>query len=228
LNRRSICVSAEWETTTALGQTHLVLVHAVAHLGEELAHLGDLDPPLVPVVKARKRLEQVVLPVEVEEALPHHREELGEVDTVGGAGSPARPRGEERVEEIRRGRLAWSQYVSERAGGGVGERETAGGCAKVAKQPPREMRVRATRVHSPSSVNMVRRSASETRPSPSWSIMLNASLNCLTCCGENMVYAAPEASRARGAWGREEGRPRPRPRAVAAGLDWCQLPTGVF
>lgn len=39
----------------------------------------------------------------------------------------------------------------------------------------------------PNSVIIVFKSASVTRPSPSWSIMLNASLNCLTCCGVNIV-----------------------------------------
>lgn len=56
----------------------------VPHLTQVPPHLGDIDPPLVPVVKARKRLEQVVLRVEVQQPLAHHGQELRKVDALGG------------------------------------------------------------------------------------------------------------------------------------------------
>lgn len=65
---------------------------------------------------------------------------------------------------------------------------------------------------SPRLESITLKSFSVTLPSPSWSIMLKASLNCLTCIGVNIVNAPPDGSRL--SWldlfGAEEACPIPK------------------
>lgn len=68
---------------------YLAVVHPVPHLTEVLPHLVDLNPPLVPLVKACKRLEEIMLPVQVEQPLSHHGEELCKVDSISWPSRPA-------------------------------------------------------------------------------------------------------------------------------------------
>ena len=69
-------------------ERHLLLVHALANVGEPLAHLVDLDEARVCLVEALECILEVGLWVELEEPLAHHGEEHGEVDAgvcgVGG------------------------------------------------------------------------------------------------------------------------------------------------
>ena len=101
--------AASSHTITERDTAHLPIVHPIAELPQPLAHLRNLDKPLVTLIKARKRLSHVRLRVQLEQVFPHHRQELREVDPAAPARpSPASwPRQQQGVQQTRRGRLAF-------------------------------------------------------------------------------------------------------------------------
>lgn len=60
--------------------THLLVCHPITKLAQPPPHLPHIHPSLVPLVKAGKRLENVMLRIQLQKMLAHHRQELGEID----------------------------------------------------------------------------------------------------------------------------------------------------